>query len=273
MANYIKKNPLKSFIMIAFGWTWAIVLLLIITGQAKDVSPLFILGGIISNIAPSVAAFIVVRISEGKEGVHKLLASLKIKSPVKLYLLALLTVPVINVIVIIISNYSIRAYEFNFILPMLIMGFVWPIFSSTGEEFGWRGYYLPKLLSKYSLIKSGLIVGIVWGIWHIPMHYIAYKGFGIYAIPQLFLMSIMNMTILAMIMAYIFVKSKGDIKLMILYHYTVTASSIIIGAIFSADGSPAPVFYETALSVSIFTIWAAILYLKDKKLVISKQAE
>lgn len=36
-----------------------------------------------------------------------------------------------------------------------------------GEEFGWRGYLLPRLLHKRNMTRLViLIVGIVWGIWH-----------------------------------------------------------------------------------------------------------
>jgi len=34
------------------------------------------------------------------------------------------------------------------------------------EEFGWRGYMLPKLLSRYSMLKSSIILGLLWGFWH-----------------------------------------------------------------------------------------------------------
>lgn len=36
------------------------------------------------------------------------------------------------------------------------------------EEFGWRGYALPKLQSKWSPLIASLIIGTAWGIWHLP---------------------------------------------------------------------------------------------------------
>ena len=39
-----------------------------------------------------------------------------------------------------------------------------------GEEIGWRGYALPQLLSRHSPLTSSLILGLVWGAWHAPLH-------------------------------------------------------------------------------------------------------
>lgn len=46
-----------------------------------------------------------------------------------------------------------------------------PMFiASIGEEFGWRGYLEPNLkLQSPSLVVNHLIVGAVWGVWHLPI--------------------------------------------------------------------------------------------------------
>ena len=46
--------------------------------------------------------------------------------------------------------------------PSAIAGF--------GEEFGWRGYLLPRLLSDRNRAREVLsVIGIIWGVWHFPV--------------------------------------------------------------------------------------------------------
>jgi uncharacterized protein len=267
VSNLVRRYPVITFHTIAFGWTWLIVFLLILSGQTRDMSvltPFFIIGGIISGISPSMAAFIVSSVSEGKEGVEKLKIGFKTKNPFKWYALALLTVPAVTAVVTFISNYVVRPYELNIVMPIIIMGLVWPIFSSCGEEFGWRGYILPRLLLRHTPLKAGIILGVIWEIWHLPMHYIAFKAFGSYMIPVFLTVGFINLTLQSIIMTLIFIKSKGSIKLMILYHYTITASSILVGALLTAETKPRLIFNESVISVLLFAIVAIVLYIKNK---------
>jgi membrane protease YdiL (CAAX protease family) len=40
---------------------------------------------------------------------------------------------------------------------------------SFGEEFGWRGFAYPRLVSRHGLVVGSLILGAVWGLWHFFM--------------------------------------------------------------------------------------------------------
>jgi uncharacterized protein len=43
------------------------------------------------------------------------------------------------------------------------------VLAGMGEEFGWRGFALPRLQARYNALAASLIVGVLWSIWHIPL--------------------------------------------------------------------------------------------------------
>lgn len=57
--------------------------------------------------------------------------------------------------------------------PYLLFYYLfWGLISGPiSEEFGWRGYLLDKFLKTDNILKASLIVGFVWGIWHLPLFF------------------------------------------------------------------------------------------------------
>jgi len=53
-----------------------------------------------------------------------------------------------------------------------------------GEEWGWRGYLLPKVSRHFSTVPTMLITGIIWGLWHAPLTIIGHNyGLGYWGFP------------------------------------------------------------------------------------------
>lgn len=53
-------------------------------------------------------------------------------------------------------------------LPTLFFATLPPVL----EELGWRGYALDQLQRGWSALASGLILGVFWAVWHLPLFFI-----------------------------------------------------------------------------------------------------
>lgn len=92
-----------------------------------------------------------------------------------------------------------------------------------GEEFGWRGYLLPKLLP-LGEVKAAIIVGLIWGPWHLPVLIVGlnYPGQSILAVLVVFVLSA---TLLSLLHARFFVASGGSLLAVSLLHGSLNTFS------------------------------------------------
>jgi|AGTN01.1.fsa_nt_gi CAAX amino terminal protease family. len=90
---------------------------------------------------------------------------------------------------------------------------------ALGEELGWRGYMLYYLKSN-SLIKTSLIIGFVWGIWHFPLILMGHN-YPHHPIIGVFMM-IVFCVLLTPIMIYITLKTKSVIAAAV-FHGSINA--------------------------------------------------
>ena len=98
----------------------------------------------------------------------------------------------------------------NFFLVLLLGG-------PLGEEFGWRGYALPGLQDRMGWRIASLGLGLVWGVWHLPLFFI--EGTSQAHIPlALFLLSVVAMSVL---FAWLVNHTKGSVVAALLLHTAI----------------------------------------------------
>ena len=97
----------------------------------------------------------------------------------------------------------------------LAASFAWLLFVTSGEEIGWRGFALPRLLDLgLSPLTSSVVLGLVWGLWHLPF----YLAPGQSSIPYpLFLLLA---TGLSLVYTALFLRTNGSLVPAVLLHAT-----------------------------------------------------
>jgi membrane protease YdiL (CAAX protease family) len=86
-----------------------------------------------------------------------------------------ITVMLVSIVVHVIAGHAWRAESLPFPFWALVLTM---IVGAAGEELGWRAYLQPYLQTRFSVLHSSLIVGVLWGFWHIGgfSHGLLYMG-------------------------------------------------------------------------------------------------
>lgn len=110
-------------------------------------------------------------------------------------------------------NRSFQVFKTDSILGIFVLFIVIVLFGGPfEEEFGWRGFLLPRLQKKFHPVFSAVIVGIIWSFWHLPMFFISGTGY------NNFLVYMLVTTILSIEITWIYNKTNGSLLFPILIH-------------------------------------------------------
>lgn len=145
-----------------------------------------------------------------------------------------------------------------------VMNFV----TCFGEEWGWRGYLLPKLSKRLPLLPTLLISGIIWGLWHAPLtivghnYGLGYPGFPFTGIGMMCLFCIT----LGVFMSYVTLKTGSCIPA-VLTHGAVNGFAAL-GIYFTHNGGnafigPAPMGIIGMIPFMILAVILTVKMMKD----------
>ena len=188
-----------GFVLLAYGLAWAIWAALLgptikVALQDGRTPEHFTATAAVTlgMYAPALAA-VVMRVFIGNEGLRRALGplpSLKIGLAAVLLPLAFVLILIAIVTMINVGEPTPGKPMGSLLAILTFVGVPIGTMLAFGEEFGWRGYLLPKLLP-LGEVKAALIVGLIWGPWHLPVLIVGlnYPGQPIIAVLAVFLLS------------------------------------------------------------------------------------
>jgi len=264
------KHPLLVFVVINYAISWTILpsaykILL----AAKGSFPPLALFGLIGGYSPSIAALIMFAFSDGwngvKSGLRKFL-QWRVHAGWYLFVLA---IPIFTdgAAALVNMHSSINIKGGLVAIPVAFL--VALPFGPLGEELGWRGYFLPQLLQRYSVMTSTLIVGFVWTLWHLASF--MFPGA---AIPSFFRVDAWSIFLFfcsimaeSFIFSYAYLKTKGSLVIAILLHMAFNAGPNITEEFFPAlQGASAPRARIYITQIVLVAIWALGCFALDRTL-------
>lgn len=208
------------FLLISFGLAWGILGLYIflpermevLFGQLTGNHPLFFM----AVYAPAIAAFTLVAGSRGLTGLRSFLGrALLWRCSVGWYAFLFMGIPLIFI-----GGSAIRGNLFSEPFPFaslqsLFVGLFLTATKGPMEEFGWRGFALPLLQRKFAPFWAGLLLGVIWGLWHFPAFLLSGTQQSEWSFSAFFA----GCLAISIIVTALFNRSHGSILLSAFFHF------------------------------------------------------
>lgn len=229
MDRQARRGDLPAFFAITFAFSWSLWLLpLLRSNGLLDLPEEVGILGLLAPFGPGVAAFWLVWRRAGRAGVRTLwrrgwkmdfdkawLAPTFAIGP----LLALLSV---GLVLLVGGDVDWEeAIPPAMVLPIFLLIY---FTNALPEEYGWRGYALAPLQQRFGALGASLALGLIWGLWHLPLVFI--DGTTQAAIP--FHEFILQTMLLAIIYTWLFNNTGGSILVAALFHATANTAGAAV---------------------------------------------
>jgi membrane protease YdiL (CAAX protease family) len=211
------------------------------------------------------AAYIMIRIIEGKEGWLNLRKRIRqVRVSWGWYVFILLGIPAVMLLGILVLPGALASFQGlpQFFLVRYPFLFILIFFGGgpLGEEIGWRGFALPRMQSRYGSLRATLLLGVLWTFWHFPEFFSSAQkggpGTGLFAFTHQLPIFFLQVMAVAIIFTWVFNHTGGSVFIAILLHASYDTFGSTVQPLFSA-----PIVTSTDLPFSIGMGVSALLIL------------
>ncbi|WP_426226185.1 CPBP family intramembrane glutamic endopeptidase [Pseudarthrobacter sp. DSP2-3-2b1] len=141
------------------------------------------------SFGPTLAGLIVIALVQGRTGIRELFSRLgKVRIPGR-WIAVILGTPVALAVASVAVGFLLGGFHLSY-SPLVPLALALPflvyllIFTGLAEEVGWRGYALPELQRRHTAEKASWILGIAWGLWHLPANLLMPYLAGLLTVPM-----------------------------------------------------------------------------------------
>ena len=239
MKNFLQRHSLIAGLLLMFLFTWPIDL------AKSGVIPVKFPNGayLLLGWGFIFASLLMTGLTLGRSGVVTLARRFLIwRVGWKWYLSAFLLLPLIFVSAVLLkamltqspidfnTTAAIKTFGTSANLPAYLLPFFIFDFLTNGEEMGWRGYVLPRLQAKHSALVSSLILGVVWGFWHLPKYLMPDNS-------NSFALGMVKFLAEAVLFTWLFNNTRGSLLLTTIMHAAGNTAGVFLPLATTIPGS------------------------------------
>ncbi len=230
----MKKHPVLWFYVLAFAISW-LGWLPVVAGSRGIFpfnSPVFQFLLILPAIGPALAAMIVTWASDRKAGISPLLKPLLQWRVGVIWLGIAVVTPALLLVVGKMVTHALGLVatsesQGDNIIAIAFSAFVMSLFSNPWEEVGWRGFALPRLQKRHNALIATLAVGVLWGLWHLPLFF--WTGNPMSDYP--FLAWFIGTVAVSFVYTWLYNSAKGSLLVVTLFHILWNTFGVIISGV------------------------------------------
>lgn len=274
--TWVRRNQILSFLILTLVLTWPFLISDALGSRANPPSRLPIPIMIIMAYQPTLAAVIVSWVVSGGEGVKKLLRRILVwRVGIVWYFIVIFGVALLLVLPVLIAkalggSYPIFSEGFaempGLLAPAMLLVLLIVSTLVNGEEFGWRGFALPRLQSKHNALTSSLFIGVMWALFHLPLFWSVGSTQANEPIIGFFL----RIVAASIIVTWVFNNTRGSVFISMLLHGAINTWSGVFYGIDTAHVAPGQVYW---ISIAVIWLAAALIIIAYGPLRLSKKSE
>lgn len=252
------KISLSLFFILLFAVCWIGTIPMVLSSwSSTKLPPAVAVLQVLMLFGPGIVAILAVGMNEGRVGVRNLLARfLRWRVNFIWYIIVLLGPAILCIAArqfsTLLGNNIPKLQSPSNLLIAFGTTFIIYLFLNT-EEFAWRGYALPKLQAVHGAVIGSLILGLIWGVFHLPLFLMKGGHPAGYPFPLYLLMTLA----LTFAFTWIFNNTNGSLLLVHLLHQSLNAWAEAIPFYPKATGSLLPMI----ITIVLLSLFAATIVL------------
>ena len=258
------RHRLYSYLIatLAWSWAWFIPTTRYLAAHGLAGAPWYIyLGLLLGGWGPSLMGLWFTWRAEGPAGPRRLLRSLVAWRLAPAWYLAALGLPTLITLAGVLLHLA-RGGDLGAFTPgrlalaPVAFLFALPI-GPLGEELGWRGYALPRLLERFHPVTASVGLGLVWTLWHVPLFW-APAGTSISGHPVTMSAVVAYAGVLianSLLYTWVWVRVGGSVLLAVLLHAAFNADLPLLPFPDRSPEASLAVFYATLFPSAALAAW------------------
>ena len=261
---FIKRHALLTYFALTFAISWGgFVMVLGRGGLASanwEAEAGFAYAVAAMLAGPTVAGILLTAFIDGRARLREMLSRLlRWRASVRWYAFAILPAPLLAVAVLLALKLPAPIFTATDKAGVVASGIVASL-TAVFEEVGWMGFALPRIRRRHGVFATGLMLGVVWGAWHLLQQIFISGTYAGGLPPALYLTlaignTVAGLTAYRVLMVWLYDRT-GSLLIATIMHSSLIASTIFI---FRPEASgPAFMAYSWTFTAAMWLVVAAV---------------